>query len=76
MWKNSSPKEKDKAAVFLLDQCQVIIKNKKHTSFFRRDKWTLYNLKGSMETSYAFDWKYLEEKFNLHNFNNIYVYTF
>ena len=29
-----------------------------------------------METSYAFDWKYLEEKFNLHNFNNIYVYTF
>lgn len=29
-----------------------------------------------METSYVFDWKYLEEKFNLHNLNNTYVYTF
>ena len=50
MWKNINAEEKSRAAFFPEDQCQVIIKNNKHTSFFTREKWTLYSPKWSMET--------------------------
>ena len=73
MWKNINAEEKSRAAFFPEDQCQVIIKNNKHTSFFTREKWICIVRNEVWRQVYVFDWKYLEDKFNLHNLNNIYL---
>ena len=59
-----------------ISQCQIIIKNNKHTSFRTRVKWILFSPRWSIETSWCIWLKLPEKKSNWRNLNNVYLRLF